>query len=108
MRHGIKCSLLSLIWGILLLGSLSTTAQGENDGRYRAIVLHEGGSSNQAMTLSPRVFILDSRDGHMWTWEQNSRIHDAAGQLKFGTVLTYQGRLRPGTKSGEVVEQSHR
>jgi hypothetical protein len=77
----------------------------ETDGRYQAIALHEGSRSSQSGALSSKVFILDSRDGHMWTWEENSRLPGANARLLFGTVLTYQGQLKPGAKMGEVVDQ---
>ena len=76
------------------------------DGRYQAIVLHQGGASGQPSTLSPKVFILDTRDGHMWTWEQNAWIKDPRGDLQFGTTTTYQGRLKTGSRMGEIIEQS--
>jgi len=97
---------LFMISGLLLTASFLPTAHAESDGRYRAIVLHEGGSSNQSAVLAPKVFILDSRDGHIWTWEQNSRIRKEQGGMTFGTLLTYQGKLKEGSKTGEIVGQS--
>ncbi|MCB1863491.1 MAG: hypothetical protein H6964_00065 [Chromatiaceae bacterium] len=87
-----------------VLPSASLCAQ--EDGRYRAIVLHEGGASINSASASPKVFILDSRDGHMWTWEQNAWTKDAKGDPRFGTTTIYQGRLKVGSRMGEVVEQS--
>jgi len=98
---------------ILLLLLLTTAAlpisssAAEEDGRYRAIVLHEGGATGKSAALSPKVFILDSRDGHMWTWEQNARMKGAKGDLRFGTTTTYQGKLKVGSRTGEVVGQHH-
>ena len=40
----------------------------------------------------------------MWTWEQNSRLPGDKGSISFGTMLTYQGRLKPGKQMGEVME----
>lgn len=73
------------------------------DGRYQAVVLHSAGASGNTGSISPKVFILDTRDGHMWTWEQNARVQRKKGGLSFGNILTYQGRLRPGTHAGEVI-----
>lgn len=78
----------------------------QEDGRYRAIVLHEGGASLKSASASPKVFILDSRDGHMWTWEQNAWMRDTKGDPRFGTTTIYQGKLKVGSRMGEVVEQS--
>ena len=95
--------MITLLAGSLLL---SATSFASEDGRYRAIVLHQGGSYSQSAALSPKVFILDSRDGHMWTWEQNAQIKGARGEMQFGTMTVYQGRLKVGQQMGEVVEQS--
>ena len=89
---------------LLALFSLSN-AHAQGDGRYQAIVLHEGGSSSRSATLAPKVFILDSREGHMWIWEQNAKIERGSGGPAFGTLLTYQGKLREGSRMGEVVNQ---
>ncbi len=93
------------LWAIGLLFAGGSPAWADSDGRYRAIVLHEGGSSNNSATLAPKVFILDSRDGHMWTWEQNARKRTPKGGLSFGNALIYQGRVRPGKTAGEVISQ---
>ena len=94
------------LWAIgLLFLAGGSTAMAESDGRYRAIVLHEGGSSNSSASLLPKVFIIDSRDGHMWIWEQNARIKAPKGGLSFGNALIYQGRVKPGKKPGDVVSQ---
>ena len=78
----------------------------EEYGRYRAIVLHEAGRSGQSGSLLPKVFVIDSKEGHMWILEQKTKIHDAKGDFALGSILTYQGRVRPGKKMGEIVEQA--
>lgn len=96
----------------LLLGALiclllpAVTLADAEDGRYRAIVLEQGGGYSKSAALSPKVFILDSRDGHMWTWEQNAQLKDAQGNLQFGNMTVYQGKLKVGSRIGDVVEQS--
>ena len=98
--------LLSSLWTIgLLFASGGATALADSDGRYRAIVLHEGGASNNSATLAPKVFIIDSREGYMWTWEQNARKRTPKGGLSFGNALIYQGRVRPGKTAGEIISQ---
>ena len=78
----------------------------EYRGRYQAVVLHEGGQGNQFGKLLPKVFIIDSQEGHMWTLEHNTKLQGTKGEFALGTVLTYQGHLRPGKKMGEIVEQA--
>ncbi len=94
-----------LLAALAALTLTAGAAGASEDGRYRAIVLHEGGSSNNSATLAPKVFIIDSRDGHMWTWEQNSRITSPKGKMSFGNALIYQGQVKPGKRPGEVVLQ---
>lgn len=79
----------------------------EDNNRYQAVVLHEGGQGNQFGKLLPKVFIIDSRDGHMWILDHNTKLRNPKkGGFALGSVLTYQGRVRPGKKMGEVVEQA--
>ncbi|MGH8550908.1 MAG: hypothetical protein ACRERU_20375 [Methylococcales bacterium] len=99
LRH----SLLILI--ILLPGLFTATpTRADEDGRYRAMLLQEGGSSAGGGSLAPRVFLIDSRDGHMWIWERNTPLIGPDKQ-SFGTVLTYQGKLVPGKQVGEIIYQ---
>ncbi len=91
-----------------ILGVLSVTPAiaEEQYGRYRAIVLHDGGQSTQSGNLIPKVFIMDSQEGHMWVLDQNTKLNNPNGHFSLGTVLTYQGQVRPGKKMGEIVEQA--
>ena len=88
------------------LTTLPAVADDDNN-RYQAIVLHEGGQGNQFGKLLPKVFIIDSKDGHMWILDHNSKLHNPKkGSFALGSALTYQGRVRPGKKMGEIVEQA--
>jgi hypothetical protein len=51
----------------------------------------------------PSVFIIDSRDGHMWIWEKNMPRPGSDGKKGFGTLITYQGQVKPGKKIGEII-----
>ncbi len=92
-----------LLASLLLLPALGSAAE---DGRYQAVVLHSAGASSTTGSLSPKVFILDTRDGHLWTWEQNARVRRQKGGLSFGNVLTYQGKLKVGSHPGQVISES--
>ncbi len=100
-----RCFRWAVRWaaGVLLLAANAAAA--DEDGRYRAVVLHEGGRTGQTGVFLPKVFIIDSRDGHMWTWEQKAKLPGAKSGFALGTILTYQGRVRPGKNMGEVVDQ---
>ena len=102
MLHRQRMMLLSLL-APLLLGPGTLSA--DEDGRYRAVVLHSAGASSGTGSISPKVFILDTRDGHMWTWEQNARVQRKKGGLSFGNILTYQGKLKVGSRMGEIVAE---
>lgn len=97
-------------WSALLaIGAVTglavVPAEADENRRYQAVVLLDAGKSAQSGSLHPRVFVLDTRDGHMWTWEEKARVGGTKG-TRFGTVITYQGRVRPGSRMGEVVEQA--
>lgn len=91
---------------ILFLPALSmpSAALADEDGRYRAIVLQEGGTSVGGGSLTPRVFLIDSQDGHMWILERNTPL--SGRNALFGTILTYQGKLKPGSRVGEIIYQT--
>ena len=91
---------------LLLAASLCATVPtpAQETQRYQAIALPEGGRQGQHATLSPKVLILDTRDGHLWTWAENETVYQD-GTPRIGTVLIYQGKLRPGEQPGEVLEQ---
>ena len=90
-------------WMLLGLLALSTGALAE-DGRYEALPLPgaEGGKGGA------RAFILDTRDGHVWIWSENELITAPDGRRRYGAGFIYQGKLRPGTLPGEMIEQQAR
>lgn len=67
-------------------------APAAENGRFQAEVIQGG--------ATPQVMLLDTRDGHLWTWSQNLRGNDQQ--------LRYQGQLRPGTHPGETIIDSGR
>jgi hypothetical protein len=91
MRTG--CVLL----GLLVLSTTVATA----DERYQALPL-AGADGGQG---GGRAFILDTRDGHVWIWSENELIATPDGSRRYGAGFIYQGRLRPGTRPGEMIEQ---
>ncbi|MCI0655358.1 MAG: hypothetical protein L0Y39_12940 [Methylococcaceae bacterium] len=103
MKYAAK--LLRLAIALVSTGLLLPPAAADEDGRYRAIVLQEAGASAGAGSLTPRVFLIDSSEGHMWILERNIPFTGRDKQ-SFGTVLTYQGKLKPGSQVGEVIYQS--
>ena len=88
----------------MLFWALATPAFAQDHQRYQAITLPGGDHGGQSTGLSPKVLILDTRDGHFWTWAENETVYQD-GQPRIGTVLIYQGRVRPGERPGEILEQ---
>lgn len=89
-----------LIVGILLL---ATQAQAE-EGRYEALPLAgaDGGKGGG------RALIVDTREGHVWVWSENELLNSPNGQRRYGSGFIYQGKLRPGTQPGEIIEPQSR
>ena len=52
-----------------------------------------------------RALILDTRDGHVWIWSENELMAAPDGRRRYGSGFIYQGRLRPGSQPGELIEQ---
>ena len=74
---------------VLFCVMLSAAAVAGAVERYQAVVIQEGSS--------PRVFILDTREGHMWTWTETIRGTDQE--------LRYEGRVRPGGQVGDIIQK---
>lgn len=89
-----------LMVGILVL---ATQAQAE-EGRYEALPLAgaDGGKGGG------RALIVDTREGHVWVWSENELLSSPSGQRRYGSGFIYQGKLRPGTQPGEIIEQQSR
>lgn len=89
-----------LIVGILVL---ATQAQAE-EGRYEALPLAgaDGGKGGG------RALIVDTREGHVWVWSENELLNSPNGQRRYGSGFIYQGKLRPGTQPGEIIEPQSR
>ena len=92
--------------GMICLWFTAFTVNATEDGRYQAFVLQEAGGAGGTVTLMPSVFIIDSRDGHMWIWEKNMPLPGPDGKRGFGTLITYQGKVRPGSKVGEIINHA--
>ena len=80
---------------LIILLSMGISPAMAASARYQAIEISVGKKSEY------NIFILDSKDGHMWILEtKESRVD---GKLSGG--LKYQGRLRPGKNAGEMIFQ---
>lgn len=95
-------------WMVLGLLALSTAALADEGragiGRYEALPLDgtDGGKGGG------RALILDTRDGHVWIWSENELISEPDGRRRYGAGFIYQGKLRPGSQPGQVIEQQGR
>ena len=87
-------------WAGLGLLALSACVYAE-DGRFQAFPLSHSDSSK----AGTRALILDTRDGHVWVWSENEFITAPDGKRRYGTGFIYQGKLRPGSQPGEMIEQ---
>ncbi len=86
-------------WMLLSLLTLSASVFAE-DGRYQALPL----SGAEGSKTGARAFILDTRDGHVWIWSENELITAPDGRRRYGAGFIYQGKLRPGSQPGEMIE----
>lgn len=95
-------------WMLVGLLALSTGAQAEDGragvGRYEALPL--GGALGDKG--GGRALIVDTRDGHVWIWSENELMTAPDGRRRYGAGFIYQGKLRPGTQPGEMIEQQGR
>lgn len=86
---------------LLLLLCLGTgIAHAAEAGRYQAIALEGDGATR----TGSRVLIMDTQEGHVWTWSGNELMPDSGSGRRYGAAFIYQGRVRPGSKTGEVMD----
>ncbi|MBW8371068.1 MAG: hypothetical protein K0M66_08850 [Thiobacillus sp.] len=91
--------------GWVLLGVLVMSAGAyADDGRYEALPL----AGAEGSKGGGRALILDTREGHVWIWSENELITAPDGRRRYGAGFIYQGKLRPGTQPGEMIEQQGR
>jgi len=96
---------LSLALALALALALSTTAlcasalAGEVI-RYKPVLV-QGGDNN---LTPPKVLIVDTKDGHVWLWQERGKKDAAEGSPD--TQILYQGKLAPGRAPGEVISST--
>lgn len=94
-----------MVLGLLAVSTAALAAEGgAGVGRYEALPLAgaDGGKGGG------RALILDTRDGHVWVWSENELITTPDGRRRYGAGFIYQGKLRPGSQPGEMIEQPGR
>ena len=96
----LQMSWVALIKAALTSAALMGAVHAAEVGRYQAIPL-EGEASSRG---GSRVLIIDSQEGHVWTWSGNELIADTGSGRRYGAAFIYQGKVRPGSKTGEVID----
>ncbi len=92
-----KALALAAILAAPCLALLAAPAQAEEVKRYRPVVVQSGDNN----LYPPKVLIVDTRDGHLWLWQERGKrdAQEGAGE----TQLIYQGKVVPGRAAGDVV-----
>lgn len=89
-------SLAAAMWGVVFF----TSVHAAETGRYQAVPLESEGSARGGS----RVFIIDTQDGHVWTWSGNELVGGGGNERRYGPAFVYHGKVRPGSRTGEVIE----
>lgn len=76
---------------------LAAPARAEEVKRYRPVVVQSGDNN----LYPPKVLIVDTRDGHLWLWQERGRKDSQDGLSE--TQLIYQGKVTPGRAAGDVI-----
>lgn len=77
--------------------ALAAPAQAEEVKRYRPVVVQSGDNN----LYPPKVLIVDTRDGHLWLWQERGKKDAQEGVSE--TQIIYQGKVAPGRAAGDVV-----
>ena len=65
--------------------------------RYKPVVVQTGDNN----LFPPKVLIVDTKDGHVWLWQERGRKESAEGAPE--SQIIYQGRVSPGRAAGDAV-----
>ena len=84
------------LWGVLFV----TVAYAAETGRYQAVPLESEGNARGGN----RVLIIDTQEGHVWTWSGNELVGSGSNERRYGPAFIYHGKVRPGSRTGEVIE----
>jgi len=84
---------------ILLFAVLvpSGSACAEEVIRYKPVVVQTGDNN----LFPPKVLIVDTKDGHVWLWQERGRTESA--DTAPDAQIIYQGKVVPGRTPGEAV-----
>ena len=88
------------VGSILTATLLAGASYAADIGRYQAIPLEGEGASRGGS----RVLIIDSLEGHVWTWSGNELIAEGGSGRRYGAAFIYQGKVRPGNKAGDIID----
>lgn len=88
------------IVAMFLFASMTNPVTAADVGRYQAVPMDGDGPGRS----SGRVLIIDTQEGHVWTWSGNELLGDGGSGRRYGSAFVYQGKVRPGTKNGEVLD----
>lgn len=84
-------------WCLLALVVSVQPSNAEEVGRYQLLDIGGIGSANDIK----QVLILDTAKGHFWKWVTIA-ARPESGQTG-GTLLRYEGQVRPGEKAGDII-----
>lgn len=65
--------------------------------RYKPVVVQTGDNN----LSPPKVLIVDTKDGHVWLWQERGRKE--AAETAPDAQIIYQGKVAPGRSPGEAV-----
>ena len=84
----------------LLSAVFSAAVSAADTGRYQAMPLDREGPARGGS----RVLIIDTQEGHVWTWSGNELIAGGGSGRRYGSAFIYQGKVRPGGKHSDIIE----
>jgi hypothetical protein len=91
-----RAVLLSLLLSLAVLAPCGS-ALAEEVIRYKPVVVQTGDNN----LYPPKVLIVDTKDGHVWLWQERGRKESA--DITPDAQIIYQGRLSPGRAPGDAV-----
>lgn len=80
-----------------LVLALAPLARADEVIRYKPILI----PSDDARVHPPKVFIIDTKEGHVWLWEQKV-LRESPFDYNLDSHIVYHGKVVPG-KVGETI-----
>lgn len=85
---------------IFCASALCSPALAEEVIRFKPLLVQSGDNN----LYPPKVLIVDTKDGHVWLWQERGKKDAPEGAPD--AQIIYQGKVAPGRAPGDIVSST--